>query len=57
MSVNDSSRIVIDKSRVMLQIVVSFTDYSRSIIYDCNMFIVEATGSISKITLGLKYKN
>jgi hypothetical protein len=57
MSVNDASRIIIDASRVMVQIVASLTDYSRGIIYDHNMFIVEVTGSISKITLGLKYKN
>ncbi len=44
MSVNDTSRIVIDDSRVMLQIVASLTDNSRGIIYDCNMFIVQGTG-------------
>jgi hypothetical protein len=48
MSVNDACRIVIDNSRVMLLIVVSLTDGWRSIIYDCNMFIVQASG--------LKYK-
>ncbi len=38
MSVNDSSRIVIDNSEVMLQIVASLPDDSRGIIYDHNMF-------------------
>ncbi len=40
MSVNDASRIIIDESRVMIQIVASLTDSSRGIIYDCNQFIV-----------------
>jgi len=44
MSVNDASRIVIDDSRVMLQIVVSLTDDSSCVIYNCNMFIVQANG-------------
>jgi hypothetical protein len=43
MSVNDASRIVIDDSRVMLQIVASLTDNSRGIIYYCYMFIVQNT--------------
>ena len=33
-------------SRGMLQIVTSLTDYSSSVIYDSNMFIVQATGNI-----------
>ncbi len=45
MSVNDTSRIVSDNFRMMLQIVASLTDDSRGIIYDCNMFIVQATDS------------
>jgi hypothetical protein len=44
MSENDASRIIIDYSRVMLQIVALLTDNSWGIIYDCNMFIVQATG-------------
>ncbi len=44
MSVNDASRIVTDKSRVMLQIVASLTDYYGGIIYDRIMFIEQATG-------------
>jgi hypothetical protein len=48
MSVNDTSRIVIDNTRVMHQIVASLTDDSRGIIYDCNMFIVQATGYVSR---------
>ncbi len=46
MSVNDASRIIIDDSGVMLQIVASLTNDSRGIIYDRNMFIVQATGGI-----------
>jgi hypothetical protein len=42
MSVNDTSRIVIDDSRVMLRIVASQTDDSRGIIYSICMFIVQA---------------
>ncbi len=44
MSVNDTSRIVIDDSRVMIQFVTSITDDSKGINYNCNMFIVQATG-------------
>ncbi len=40
MSVNDISRIIIDDSRVMIQIVASLTDYSRGVIYNCIMFII-----------------
>jgi hypothetical protein len=43
MSVNDASGIVIDNSRVMLQIVASLTDNFIGIIYNHNMFIVQAT--------------
>jgi hypothetical protein len=43
MSVNDTSRIIIDDSRVMLQIVASLTDDSRGVIYNHNMFLVLAT--------------
>ncbi len=43
MSVNDASCIVIDDSRVMLQIVASLTDDSRGMIYECNIFIVQVT--------------
>jgi hypothetical protein len=43
MSVNDASSIVIDDSRVMLQIVAQLTDDSRGIIYDFNMFTLQAT--------------
>ncbi len=46
MSKNDASRITIDNSRVTLQIVASLTDNSRGIIYDGDMFIVQATWSI-----------
>ncbi len=40
MSVNDASRIIIDNTRVTLQIVASLTDDYRGVIYDRNMFIV-----------------
>ncbi len=53
MSVNDVFRITIDNSRVMLQIVVSLTDDSRGIIYDCNLFIVQASGSKYKTRVEL----
>jgi len=43
MSKNDASRIAIDNSRVTIQIVASLTDNSRGIIYDGDMFIVQAT--------------
>jgi hypothetical protein len=42
-----ASRIVIDDSRVLLQIVASLTDDSRGVIYYCNMFIEDATISQS----------
>ncbi len=46
MSVNDAFRIVINYSRVTLQIVASLTDNSRGVIYARNMFtvIVQASG-------------
>jgi hypothetical protein len=43
MSVNDVPRTVIDDPRVMLQIVASLTEYSRGVIYDSNLLIVQAT--------------
>jgi hypothetical protein len=39
MSVCDAYRIIIDNSRVMLQIVASLTDDSKSIIYNRNMLV------------------
>ncbi len=48
MSVNDTSRMIIDSSRVVVQIVASLTDDSRGVIYDRNMFIVQATGPWNK---------
>ncbi len=44
MSENDASIIIFGDSRLMLQIEVSLTDVSRGIIYNCNRFIVQATG-------------
>jgi hypothetical protein len=57
MSVNDTSRMIIDNSRVVVQIVASLTDDSRGDIYDRNMFIVQATGPWNKsyITFFLRY--
>jgi hypothetical protein len=46
-SVNDVSRIIIDESRVTLQIVASLTDNSRGVTYDRNVFIVQATGAVN----------
>ncbi len=37
------SHYAIDDSRVTLQIVASLTDNSRGVIYDQNMFVVQAT--------------
>jgi hypothetical protein len=53
MSVNDASRITIDNSRVKLQIVASLTDNSRGVIYDCNMFIEQATRLLSTYLMDL----
>ncbi len=39
------ARVVNYAHRVMLQIVASLTDDSRGVIYDCGIFIVQATGS------------
>ncbi len=52
MSVNDASMIIIDNSRVTLQIVASLIDDSRGIIYNCNMFIIEADFRRLSITIG-----
>jgi hypothetical protein len=54
MSVNDASRTVLDISRVMLQIVASLADNSRGVIYNHNMFIVEATGVTNFFKSGSK---
>ncbi len=42
MIVNDASGIIIDDSTVMLQIVAPLTDDSTGVIYDRNVFIVQA---------------
>jgi hypothetical protein len=56
---NDTSRIIIDDSRVMLQIVASLNDNSRSIINNQNMFKVQATDDTSfELTVSSnRYKN
>jgi hypothetical protein len=43
MSENDASRIVNDNSKATLQIAASLTDDSRGVIYNSNMFTVQAT--------------
>ncbi len=43
MSVIDTSRIIMDDSRVTLQIEASLTDDSRGIICESKMFMVQAT--------------
>jgi hypothetical protein len=53
MSANDTCRIIIDDSRLMLQIVASLTDDSRGVIYNHNMFIVQATAYLS-VTILIK---
>jgi hypothetical protein len=53
MSVSDTSRIIIYKSRVKLQIVVSLTDVSRGIIRS----IVQATGVPVMKQKGMLYLN
>jgi hypothetical protein len=58
-SVNDASTIVIDDSRVTLQIVASLTDNSRGDITDV-IFIVQGTGEYhslqDKPLLSIAYK-
>ncbi len=54
LSVNDTSRIVIDGSKVMLQIVESLTGDSRNVTCDCNVFLVQAIDVLSYI---LKWMN
>ncbi len=46
MSVNDVSEIVIEDSRVTLQIVALLIVNSRGVVYNHNMFIVQAIGVI-----------
>jgi hypothetical protein len=48
MRVNYGSKIIIDNSRVTLKIRASLTDNSRGIIYNCNMFVAQATGTRNK---------
>ncbi len=52
MSVNDASRILMDNSTVIIHIVASLTVDSRGVIYNCNMFIVQATEWLGKSVLG-----
>jgi hypothetical protein len=50
MSVNHNCRIIIDGSRVMLQIVASLNDDSRGVIYNYDVFIIEASDVNKKMT-------
>jgi len=43
MSVSDTSRIIIDDSRVTLQMLASLAGNSIDVIYNSNVFIVQAT--------------
>ncbi len=43
--------IINDDSRVINKLETSLTDDARVVIYDCHMFIVQATGS--RLTLGM----
>ena len=44
MTLNDTSMILNNNSRMMLKIVESLYDNSRGVIYNSNMFIVQTTG-------------
>jgi hypothetical protein len=46
MIVNADSRVIIDVSRVMLHTVASLNEDSRGVIYDRNVFMVQATGVV-----------
>jgi hypothetical protein len=49
----NGSKVIIDDSIVTLQFVASLTDDSRGVIYDCNIFIIQATDA----GYGLYYKH
>jgi hypothetical protein len=49
----NGSKIIIDDSRATLQVVTSLTDDSRGVIYNCNIFIIQATDA----SYGLYYKH
>ena len=51
MSLNDASRIVIDISGELLQIVGPLTDDFRGIIYNCNVFIIQTQAGVSTMVL------
>ncbi len=44
-------KIIVDNSRVILQIVASLTDDPRGIFYDCNMFLVTVYGDLCHINI------
>ncbi len=52
MSVKDASWIVIEDSRVMLQIVASLTYYSRGNIYNHSMFIALLCTKTNRLKVG-----
>ncbi len=43
-SINYKNVMIVNATRMMPQLGASLTDDSRSIIYNCNMFIIQATG-------------
>ncbi len=53
MSVKDTSRVIIDDSRVILNMVASLTDNSKGVIYDSYMFIVHAISLLWKMLVTL----
>jgi hypothetical protein len=57
MSVSETSRIIIDESRMMLQIVTFLTDDFRGGYYNCNMFIVKVISSSIFIIFALQKGN
>jgi hypothetical protein len=49
--------IVNDDSRIISKLEASFTDDARVVIYDCQMFIVQATDVISNLNFVMKPLN
>ncbi len=43
-SINYKNVMIVNDTRMMPQLGASLTDDSRSIIYNCNMFIIQAAG-------------
>ncbi len=51
MSANDAYWIIIDDFRVTLQIEASLTEDCRGVVYDCNVFIVQATACLITVVI------